>query len=246
MVVQPLIKLETPKTRFQKIKKTFWQDILTGKTIKEQASKTGSGLKIQVLPITGTTGAVAGTLNKVGKVVVKDPIKTAKVATTTGIVVGAASTSETVRTGLKNFPRPVETGKFVGTTIEKVKEGTNVPSFKEGLKTAGLIGGATALAGGSVVVYKKIKEKLSSKKNSINNFIPSQLSGGSLAASSPALDSRQIIEPIGAVQEAPEVVQQPVASKIKPINVRTNVNVNIDQRRYKRKTFKNNAVLVRI
>lgn len=93
------------------------------------------------------------------------PTKVLKYGLGAGVVKGIATTSPKIVEFIKRKAHPVKAGEYIGTQLEsfgkeKADDKLTIKErVKEGLKTAGLIGGGIALAGAGVLGVKKLLEK---------------------------------------------------------------------------------------
>lgn len=175
--------------------------------------KTTVVLGTTLAALTGGAGAVAPTLWKGTKIL-------GGVALAEGLIQASPKAEEVVKRKLQ----PEKVGKYLGTQIEefgKEKEGADKLTFKEkvkeGLKKAGIIGGAVAGAGAIALGVSKavpyVKEKLAERKAAkevglISKDMPVPSAPLSHPYVQPALAGYPAVsslEPAGALKQVPPI-----------------------------------------
>lgn len=203
---------------------------LGGKTKKKWATITeqlARQKKIKFLPLKVLTSPIT-TVGLVGILATLKGVpigKTLKVGLPALIGIGVARETPALVEFIKRKARPVRAGEFIGGKIEELRTGLEAEAekkplkerIKEGLKKAGLIGGALAVATAGAVAVKKglpfIKTKLEerkAKKLAEAQFIqpvglgvtePIPVGIGGIPVSMPL----RPVEPITAIKQVPPI-----------------------------------------
>lgn len=198
---------------------------------------------VKVLTSPKTTVALATTLGAL----LGGPVGALKAAGLSALGLGVLQVSPIARKFVREKVKdPTAAGRFVGEKIEEIG-GAKLPEDKTlkekvvtGLKTAGIIGGAAALAAGAVTIVRKIKEKAPTIPSLIAPVVAP-------AATLEGVPIQTLIqpEPISAIpKEIPaEKVERGVIPQLPSIKNVFKPEVNISFR--KKRTFINQQILMK-
>ena len=208
--------------------KTIYQAHIKGdkKKASKHAAKGVAGGLILAAPFIPGAGVVAG---RVATTIITKPLATLKTLSLGLGGAGLISSSPTVRRAIKKAPTTLfKGGEALGKTIEGKPPTTDL---KTGLKAGGLVGGAAALIGGTMI----LKDKVGGKTLEIPKGLPTKDVVGS---NIPAPSKSSLETPVSAVQKPTTTIKEP-----KPINVSQSVDVNVRASGIT-KRFKNNGVVI--
>jgi len=181
-------------------------------------------------------------LGKLTKTAVTNPRTTAVTLATVPALVGLGSTPvgrefiSTVFDPRKGFKRGQATPEFITEAVEKVKGGQSPFTLSEGLKTAGIIGGLTALGTGGLIVAKKVKDKF--PRSGSEQLLITGAPSSTLIPLAPVKQEEEEevpMEMVGLPMQMPEIN---IKNTLKPV-------INVTVKQTKSKKFINQQVLIR-